>query len=373
MIDIVTLYAQLSILSHSEQQHQLSKLKKVDVVKAHELEKMLQFGDITLSSHEFIAQQISPATATSWQAFIGQQVMGFSIKNLLSDAGGMGLVFHAEQTIFSPSNSQNESHKAAVKILRGDKLNSEQQKVMFFSEASSLMSLDHPNVCSIYGVSEVLGHACIVMDYIDGESLDMWLANKVNQKQKIDIFMQLLNAVAYLHDLHIYHGDLKPQNIIINDQGHLVLIDLGLAKKFKQDVNDNNNESVKAFSKNWSAPEKIAGKACEASADVYSLAAIMFYLLTAKPPQPSNTPKINDKELHAVLSKALSFAPQHRYQDANKLRCVLQRYQNGFAVDEYSTSPVYQLKKLIIRKPFTSLAGILMLYSIVSSMLLFVN
>lgn len=374
MIDIVSLYGELSILSYSEQQAQLVKLKKIDSTKANELEKMLKVDDITLSSSEFISQQIPTYTPVSWQSFVGQEVMGFSIKSLLSDAGGMGLVFHAEQTIFSPNNTQNEVHKAAVKILRRDKLNSNQQKTMFFSEASSLMSLDHPNVCSIYGVSEVLNHACIVMDYIDGESLDVWLTNsKSNQTQKVDTFLQLLNAVGYLHDLNIYHGDLKPQNIIINNQGHLILIDLGLAKKFKRNAIDDNNETIKAFSKNWSAPEQIAGKNCEATSDVYSLGVILFFLLTGNFPKKEEVSKIKSKELNAVLKKALSLTPEHRYQDANKLQAVLQIYQNGFPIDEYSTSPFYQFKKLILRKPFTSLACILMLYSMISSFLLIIK
>lgn len=378
MIDIVTLYAELSSLSPSEQRLKLSKLKEVDCVKAGELQKMLLVDDVPLSGSEFISQQVSTATPTRWQSFIGQEVMGFTIKKLLSDAGGMGLVFHAEQTIFSPSNAQNESHKAAIKILRRDRLNSCQQKAMFFSEASNLMSLDHPNVCSIYGVSEVLDHACIVMDYIDGESLDVWLTtSKTNQKQTIAVFIQLLNAVCYLHDLGIYHGDLKPQNIIINNQGHLVLIDLGLAKKFKHNVADD-NETVKAFSKNWSAPEQIAGKCCEATSDVYSLGAIAYYLLTGKPPHLGeesllSNKEVNSKELTAILNKALSITPEHRYQDADRLRTALQNYQHGFPVGEYSTNSFYQFKKLIIRKPFTSLACVLMLYSTVSSVLLFVK
>ena len=374
MIDIVTLYTELSSLSPAEQQLQLSKLKNIDSAKADELERMLQVDDIPLSSSELISQQLTSSTRTSWQSFIAQEVMGFSIKRLLSDAGGMGLVFHAEQTISNPSKTENEIHKAAVKILRRDKLNSHQQTAMFFSEASSLMALDHPNICSIYGVSEVLDHACIVMDYIDGESLDLWLSNsECNQKQKIDVFMQLLEAVCYLHHRDIYHGDLKPQNIIINNQGHLVLIDLGLAKKFKTSAKADNRETIKAFSKNWSAPEQIAGEHCEAMSDVYSLGAILFYLLTSNQLEQRDLKKISNKELQAVLSKALYVEPENRYQDALQFRRVLQQYQTGFPIDEYSMDPVYQFKKIIFRKPFTSLACLLALYSVISSVLLFVK
>ncbi|WP_022942468.1 serine/threonine-protein kinase [Psychromonas hadalis] len=374
MIDIVSLYNELSELGYSEQQAHLSKLKKIDLIKANELEKMLKVDDITISTTEFLSEQISTSTAASKHSFIGQEVMGFTIKSLLSESGGMGLVYHAEQDIFCSNHTQNQSHKAAIKILRSDKLNSEQQKVMFFNEASSLMLLDHPNICSLYGVSEVLDHACIVMDYIDGQSLDIWLAlNKPTNKQKFNVFIQLLNAVCYLHELQIYHGDLKPQNIIINDQEHLVLIDLGLAQKFKSVEMHDNKNTVKAFSKNWSAPEQIAGYPYEAMSDVYSLGAIMCYLLTDKPPSQTSRSYIKDKELNALLNKALASAPENRFQDANQLRLKIQQYQQGFPIDEYSTHPIYQFKKLITRKPFTSLTCVLLLYSVASSVLLFVK
>jgi serine/threonine protein kinase len=375
MSDIVSLYTELSSLSKAAQQSRLCELKNLDFTTSLELEKMLLVDDVTLSSSEFLSQQLSISTPTAWQSFIGQQVMGFTIKGLLSEAGGMGVVLHAEQTLSCPNNGRNKSHKAAIKVLRSDKLNSTQQKMMLFSEASNLMSLDHPNICSIYGVSEVLNHGCIVMDFIDGLRLDEWLAiNKANNKQKISVFIQLLNAVSYLHELQIYHGDLKPQNIIINEQGHLVLIDLGLAKHFVQAESDDSNiETVKAFSKNWSAPEQIAGASCKPSSDVYSLGAIMFYLLTDHSPKQKNSVSIQNRELRAMLNKALATPPENRYQDAKQLRTVIQRYQQGLPINEYSTNPIYRLKKLIGRKPFTSLACLLMIYSAVSSVLLFVK
>lgn len=384
MIDIVSLYDELSPLSHSEQQIHLSALKKIDLVQANELEKMLQVDDEKISGTEFLTQQITAVTPVLWQSFIGQEVMGFTIKSLLSDSGGMGFVFHAEQHIFSPNHKKNDSHKAAIKILRNDKLNTEQQKVMFFSEASNLMSLDHPNICSLYGVSDVLGHACIVMDYIDGQSLECWLENnRLTKKQKVNVFIQLLSAVSYLHDLQTYHGDLKPQNIIVNQQGHVVLIDLGLTNKFKQPEVADNNDMIKAFSKNWSAPEQVIGYPCKAMSDVYSLGAILYYLLSEKVLSNKllsdnllsrkSTLYTTDKELNAVLSKALSISPESRYQDANALGLALQKYQQGFSIDEYSTNPIYQFKKLITRKPFTSMVCVLMLYSVASSVMLFVK
>lgn len=382
MIDIVNLYNELSPLSHAQQQARLAQLKEVDVEKTLELARMLTIDDITLSSTDFLAQQISPLKMKSWQSFIGQQVMGFTIKGLLSNEGGMGLVFHAEQTLPNPSKGYCKNHKAAIKVLRADKLNSEQQKLMFFSEASSLMDLDHPNICSLYGVAEIQGEACIVMDYIDGQSLAQWLKEgKKNKQQKIEVFLQLLDAVCYLHARQVYHGDLKPQNIIVNDQGHLIVIDLGLSRKFKQiDIHEPikkneeaEYEAIKAFSKNWSAPELVAGEACSTMSDVYSLGAILSYLLIEEIERQALPKKNDDKELNSVVLKALSTQPLRRYHSADQLRTALEKYQQGYPLDEHSTGAIYQTQKLIIRNPMGALACALGVYSFVISSLLWVK
>lgn len=372
MIDIVSLYITLSELSDVEQQLQITKLKETHLTEALQLEKMLRVDDDIISSTEFVTKQLSRSSSIKWQDFVGQEVMGFKIKKILSESGGMGFVFHAEQKIYSPNKTFNEVHKSAIKILRTDKLNTQQQKEMFFSEASNLMSLDHPNVCSIYGVSEVLNHACIVMDYIDGQQLDSWLAeNDHHAQKKMHIFKQLLNAISYLHKLQVFHGDLKPQNIIVNELDHLIVIDLGLARKFQQHKDNEKYQDLRAFSRNWSAPEQVAGEAHTATCDVYSLGAVLQYLLAANCTTSTGRQPVKDKELNALVKKAMAEDPQDRYQDANEFLLAVGKHQKGFALTEYSTRPFYQLKKLLIRKPFTSLACVLMVYSIICSILLF--
>lgn len=370
MIDIVSLYCELTNVSKAEQIQRLSKLKVKYLEQAIELEKMLRVDDTPLSSTSFLSQHLAPSHPTTYQAFIGLEVMGFTITNVLSDSGGMGFVFQGEQTISSPNNIQHEIHKAAIKILRPDKLNTQQQKAMFFNEASSLMMLDHPNVCSIYGVSEVLGQPCIVMDYIDGEPLDLWLQNNnTNKKQKLNLFIQLLTAMSYLHGLQMHHGDLKPQNIIVNEQGHLIVIDLGLTSNLRGD----NEHCVQAFSRGWSAPEQVTGKVCTAQSDVYSLGTILAYLLSASPEKLNNILSIKNKELRVVINKAIATEPSNRYQNADELLEAVNLYLCGYPLPEYSTGVLYQFKKLLKRKPVTSLACVLMVYSVVSSCIILIT
>ncbi|MGI2174577.1 serine/threonine protein kinase [Shewanella ulleungensis] len=369
MIDIVSLYGELANLSQDDQQLRLLPLKQKFPDQVLELEKMLRIDDISISSSQLILQQLSNQPFVSYDAIIGEQVMGFTITQMVSDSGGMGLVFQGEQRLSSHDNGHEKAHKAAIKILRTNKLNSHQQKAIFYNEASILMSLDHPNVCSIYGVSEVLGHACIVMDFIDGQGLDVWLeSNKLNLTQKLNVFEQLLGAVSYLHGQDLYHGDLKPQNIIINDQGHLVLIDLGLARKYKQKINNCSLHKIQAFTRYWSAPEQVAGQNCTSQSDVFSLGVILHYLITGNIARTDKLEALEDSELNSIIHKALTNDPQHRYVDAESLKRSINHFQQGLPVQEYSKSVLYKLKKLLNRKPFTSLACVLLVYSLATTL-----
>jgi serine/threonine protein kinase len=374
MIDIVSLYIELASLSKIEQEKRLLPLKRAYPAAAIELEKMLLVDDIPLSSSQLLSQQISNQNPMDQNTFIGQQVMGFTITQLVSESGGMGLVFQGEQRLVSHDCESEKVHKAAVKILRTNKLNSGQQKAIFFNEASILIALDHPNVCSIYGVSEVQGHACIVMDYIDGLGLDSWIANNnVSQNERLNVFDQLMRAVSYLHHEQFFHGDIKPQNIIINEQGHLVLIDLGLASKYQASASEKSHDTIQAFTRYWSAPEQVLGQKCTAQSDVFSLGVILHYLLTDKVATKMDVDKLNNTELNAIIKKTLSIRPEHRYSNAEALRKSIRYYQQGLPVQEFSQSGPYLFQKLLKRKPFTSLACVLLVYSVATSLWIIFN
>lgn len=374
MIDIVSLYSELASLSKIEQQERLLAFKKTYPVEVIELEKMLWVDDILLSSSQLLSQQISNQSPIDHNTFIGQEVMGFTITQLVSESGGMGVVFQGEQCLVNHGCGSEKVHKAAIKVLRTNKLNSSQQSAVFFNEASILIALDHPNVCSIYGVSEVQGHACIVMDYIDGQGLDSWIAkHHVSCHQRLHVFEQLMRAVSYLHSEAFFHGDIKPQNIIINEQNHLVLIDLGLASKYKASDSKKTNDSIQAFTRYWSAPEQVAGEKCTARTDVFSLGVILHYLLIDKVVTQIDVDKLNKTELNAIIKKALSVRPEHRYPNADALRQSLLNYQQGLPVSEFSHSWSYQLQKLLKRKPFTSLAYVLLVYSVATSLWIVFN
>ncbi|RKF13681.1 serine/threonine protein kinase [Alginatibacterium sediminis] len=358
MIDVVSLYFELVSLSPEQRQQRLSKLELQFPAQVSELRSMLALGEETQHGSKLLAQQLSSAQATNYQDYIGQVVMGFTITEILSEAGGMGLVFLAQQRLCAPDSDEVKTHRAAIKVLRAEILNPTQQQQFFYREAASLMTLDHPNICKIYGVSQVLDQACIVMDYIDGMSLDRWFQqNQITESQALDKFEKLLNAMSYAHNKHVYHGDLKPQNVLLNTDEQLTLIDMGLAKQFETQTEDDFSQHyIHAFSKHWSAPEQLAGKWNKSQSDVYSLGAILCFLLTGSAPIAGDLTAINNKELRAIVSKATQTLAQDRYRDANALLEALNLYRGGYALSEYSNRWSYRARKALQRRPLVSLS-----------------
>ncbi|NKF49045.1 serine/threonine protein kinase [Shewanella sp. WXL01] len=413
-LDIAEIYPQIADLPQAQLALKLTELKsQLSSEDWQTLNKMLLIDDTPLEAEKMLSEQMltesQQTQALKAEAFIGQQVMDFTITELVSETGGMGLVFLGEQRLSSLDEQSSTVHNAAIKVLRTDKLSSAQQQAVFANEASAMMLLDHPNLCRIYGASKVLGQACIVMDFIDGEPLTDWLirintqlGSKARHKLKLELFKQLLNAVDYLHSQGMYHGDIKPQNIIVNPQGLLVLIDLGLARKYKAetpkepekqaDHQKSSLTSVKAFTRNWSAPEQQAGLPTSVASDVYSLGVVLHYLFTQsfkldiyrepkrfamesaeQQAEKAQMQKLLPLELSAIIKRAVGELPEQRFASSSEFEQVLSAYLAGEAVDEYSTSPMYRAVKWMKRKPFTTLASILLVYSIAASYMLFVG
>ena len=137
--------------------------------------------------------------------------------------GGMANVYLAEDTILN--------RKVAVKVLRGDLANDEKFVRRFQREALSASSLNHPNIVEMYDVGEDDGNFYIVMEYVDGKNLKQLIKrrHKLSLPEVIDIMKQLTDGIAHAHDSFIIHRDIKPQNMLILDNGLVKITDFGIA------------------------------------------------------------------------------------------------------------------------------------------------
>jgi serine/threonine-protein kinase len=190
--------------------------------------------------------------------------------------GGMANVYLAEDTILN--------RKVAVKILRGDLASDEKFVRRFQREAISASSLSHPNIVEMYDVGEDDGNYFIVMEYIEGKSLKSLIKKRggLTLPETIDIMLQLTDGIACAHNSYIIHRDIKPQNIIVLDDGRVKITDFGIAQALKRGELTETNSVMGSV--HYLPPEQANGTGTTIKSDIYSLGIVMFELLTGKVP-----------------------------------------------------------------------------------------
>lgn len=216
--------------------------------------------------------------------------------------GGMANVYLAWDTILE--------REVAVKILRGDLSDDEKFIRRFQREANSASSLRHPNVVEMYDVGEDQGRYFIVMEYVAGRTLKGLIKKRgaLNLSEAIDIMLQLTSGIACAHDSYIIHRDIKPQNVMILEDGRVKITDFGIAMAL------NNNELTQTNSVMGSVhylpPEQASGSGSTIKSDVYSLGILMFELLTGKVPfRGENAVEIAIKHMKEPIPSVCSINP----------------------------------------------------------------
>ena len=244
--------------------------------------------------------------------------------------GGMANVYLAWDTILE--------REVAVKILRGDLADDEKFVRRFQREANSASSLKHPNIVEMYDVGEDNGRYFIVMEYVSGKTLKSLIKKRgaLNLNEAVDIMLQLTSGIACAHDSYIIHRDIKPQNVMILEDGRVKITDFGIAMAL------NNNELTQTNSVMGSVhylpPEQASGSGSTIKSDIYSLGILMFELFTGhvpfkgdnaveiaikhmKDPIPSvcsENPNI-PQSIENIILKACAKNPKNRYDSVYEM------------------------------------------------------
>ena len=244
--------------------------------------------------------------------------------------GGMANVYLGYDTILD--------RNVAIKILRGDLSNDEKFVRRFQREALSASSLSHPNIVEMYDVGEDDGIYYIVMEYVEGQTLQQLLKRRGNLtlSETIDIMLQLTDGMAHAHDSYIIHRDLKPQNIMIQDDGQIKITDFGIAMALNSTQLTQTNSVMGSV--HYLPPEQANGKGSTIKSDIYSMGIIFYELLTGslpfkgenaveialkqmKEPLPSlreDNPSI-PMSVENVILKATAKNPKNRYSDSRAM------------------------------------------------------
>src|SRR5947208_2867902 len=244
--------------------------------------------------------------------------------------GGMGVIYRARQ--------QHSRRIVAVKRIFAHQANSHETLVRFRREAEAVASLDHPNILPIYEVGESEeGLPFFSMKYATGGSLRAAApALRVEPRDCVRLMAKVARAIAYAHDKGILHRDLQPGNILLDGNGEPMVSDFGLAKWMGE--NSDLTRTLETLgTPGYIAPEQAECRAADltSAADIYSLGAILFYLLIGRPPfvganvlhvihQAALTPAPGlrslapslDRDLETIVARCLEADPNARYQSA---------------------------------------------------------
>src|SRR5437870_652266 len=254
--------------------------------------------------------------------------------------GGMGVIYRARQ--------QHSRRIVAVKRIRAHQVNSHETLVRFRREAEAVASLDHPNILPIYEVSESEeGLPFFSMKYATGGSLRTAAsALRTKPRDCVRLMAKVARAIAYAHGKGILHRDLQPGNILLDENGEPMVSDFGLAKWL--DKNSDLTRTLETLgTPGYIAPEQTECPTADltGAADIYSLGAILFYLLTGRPPfvgpnvlfvihqaAASPAPRLRslapslDRDLETVVARCLESDPNVRYQSAEALADDLEHW-----------------------------------------------
>jgi tRNA A-37 threonylcarbamoyl transferase component Bud32 len=296
--------------------------------------------------------------------------------------GGMGVVYKARQ--------RSLDRTVAVKMI-ASLLASRDQVRRFQAEAKAAAGINHPHVVQIYEVGEIFGQHYFAMEYVAGTTLAKRLeterqnpaAERLSPEEAASLTAAVAHAVECLHRHGIVHRDLKPSNILLDAEGKPKVTDFGLAKPTGRGSRDEVN-GVIAGTPPYMSPEQAAGKVNQIgpASDVYSLGAILYELLTGRPPFRGDNPldvlaqvqqrepplprQVNPRlphELEIICMKCLEKAPAERYASAGALAEDLERYLRRETIEATPPSLVQRVWRWARREPaLASRVGALSLF-----------
>jgi serine/threonine protein kinase len=246
----------------------------------------------------------------------------------------------------------------------------------FLREARASAKLRHSNICPIYEVGEHQGVPFIAMAFIDGSTLRSWApANRPPARQSAEILAVLSRAVAFAHRNGVIHRDLKPDNVLIETSTHQpMLMDFGLAKETRGEGGHVTQSGQVFGTPAYMPPEQAAGRTERMGAwsDVYSLGAILYELLTGRPPFTGTTGEVIHKvqheeplaprklvptvhrDLETICLKALAKLPEDRYATAEALAADLEAFAAGEAIQARPPGLHDRLLRAVKRHPRTA-------------------
>jgi serine/threonine protein kinase len=258
---------------------------------------------------------------------IGQTISHYKILDKLGE-GGMGVVYKAEDTKLERT--------VALKFLPAHLLGDEEVKKRFKREAKAAAALDHSNVCTVYEIDEADHKTFISMALIEGESLDKRIeSGPLKLEDALDIAQQIAKGLEAAHNKGVVHRDIKPQNIMVADDGHVTIMDFGLAQLTQASLLTRPDQTMGTTF--YMSPEQTEGSGTDHRTDIWALGVVIYEMITGQRPFKGDYDKavmysiLNEEPgplialrtgvpmgLEVTLNKALAKSAEDRYQSVGE-------------------------------------------------------
>ncbi|BBM86958.1 protein kinase [Candidatus Uabimicrobium amorphum] len=274
--------------------------------------------------------------------------------------GNMGVVYKATHV---PSKTV-----CAIKIL-STKV-SEANIRRFQREACSVKRLKHRNIVQVYDFAKINNLYLIAMEFIAGETLDVWLKKNTFFSARLKMFKQIAHALQYAHSHQLIHRDIKPANIMVRLDGEACIMDFGLVKDLQQDKIT--ATGMVMGTPMYMSPEQLKARNVDYRTDIYSLGVILYEMITdsrpfgnslaetlyAKSTNISPNQQNIEDNLYAICCKAIAFRRNRRYESAKALIEDIERYENNTPVHalEVEKNPHWQKAAIVVVLLFSTVA-----------------
>jgi eukaryotic-like serine/threonine-protein kinase len=286
--------------------------------------------------------------------------------------GGMGTVYLARR-----SDDQYEK-TVAVKVLPTT-LVGEDERRRFVAERQILAGLEHPAIARLIDGGVWRDQPYAVLEYVEGTTVERF-ADAASLDTTLDVFLAVCGAVAHAHARLVIHCDLKPANVLVSGDGHVKLLDFGIARMLGETLERPAHGYVETpVTRNYAAPELLAGATVDTRADVYSLGVLLYRLVAGEQPyrlapgsreelcaalasvqvptlaragKLARAPAVLVAELATIIGRAMARDPEHRIASVHELADELGRMRRGGALDVPPAGlRAYRLRKAIRRNP----------------------
>ena len=271
-------------------------------------------------------------------------------------AGGMGEVYQAER-----ADGAFEM-QVAIKLIRSRKKNLAR---LLESERQLMARLNHASIARLIdgGMADD-ERPYLVMEWVDGQTLGEWVhRDGISAEHMLDVFMEICQALAFAHRSLVVHGDIKPANLAINRDGQVKLLDFGVAQILGSDDSD---RSPSALTPGFAAPEQLDGKPVSTASDIYSLGALLRWLVFGKAskesgqrlvPRPAWQGYRRLFDLEAIIDQAMAPEPEDRYATVNALALDTERLQEDFPVKARRPRPWERIGLWVRRRKLAAAMG----------------